>query len=240
MNSKLLGLLAAGLLMGPMAANAQLTSVDHGAAAIDANGLMWANTVGSNLTWSPTGAAGSAQAWIAGLNASDYGGYNNWTLATGNGSAGVNTTTDQLGELFYKDCGNTAGTSTVLNNPGKNCGALSAVNTALNTNYSGVLPGAVFFSSSLYGTTCCNIYDTYWWVFSSPFSSQGAWNYDTNFGETLNGEAIAVRTPEIDPASAASAFTLLLGGMAVLRGFRTKWRPHGDSNPGSHRERVVS
>jgi len=90
------------------------------------NGLMWANTVGLNLSWSSTGAAGSVQGWVAGLNASDYGGYNDWTLATGNGSVGANTMTNQLGELFYTDCGNSVGTSTVFNKPGKKCTALSA------------------------------------------------------------------------------------------------------------------
>ncbi len=45
------------------------------------NGLMWANTVGLNVGWNPNGGAGTAQGWVAGLNAEDYGGYNDWTLA---------------------------------------------------------------------------------------------------------------------------------------------------------------
>ncbi len=217
MNKSILGLLAAVAMVGPFSAHAQLTSVDNGAAAIDGNGLMWANTVGTYLSWSSTGAAGSAQAWIASLNASDYGGYNDWTLATGNASAGPNTTTDQLGDLFYSDCGNSVGSSTVLNNSGKNCTALSAVNSVI-----GKSPGAVFFSGSLYGTTCCNIYTTYWWMYETPNSSQGPWNFDTSFANgKLTGDALAVRAvPEIDPASAASGLALLLGGLTVLRGRR--------------------
>src|SRR5258708_28099097 len=74
MNRRILGLLAVAAMGCSLSANAQLTSADNGAAATDTHGLMWANTVGTNLTWSSTGAAGNAQAWVAGLNASDDGG----------------------------------------------------------------------------------------------------------------------------------------------------------------------
>ena len=36
------------------------------------------------------------------------------------------------------------------------------------------------------------------------------------------GHQAPTAVPEIDPASAASAFTLLAGGLAVIRGRRTK------------------
>jgi hypothetical protein len=223
MNRTILAFLAVAAMAASLGAHAQLTSVDHGAAAIDGNGLMWANTVGTNLSWSPTGAAGSAQAWVGGLNASDYGGYNNWTLATGNGSVAANRTTNQLGELFYSDCGNSPGTSSVLNNAGKNCTALSAVNNVINSNTNGVTNGGIFFSSSLYGTNCCDPINTYWWAYLTPNSNQQPWNADTQFGFIVGlGDAVAVRAaPEIDPASAASGLTLLLGALAVLRGRRT-------------------
>jgi hypothetical protein len=214
MNTTILRLGAAAMLAS-LSAHAQLTSVDNGAAAIDGHGLMWANTVGINLSWSATGAAGSAQAWVASLNTSDYGGYNNWTLATGNGSAGANRMTNQLGELFYTDCGNSPGTPSVFNNPARKCSALSVVNSVISTP-------TLFFSNSLYGTKCCNIYDTYWWVYQTPTSGQQPWNYDTNFGPLVGlGDALAVRaTPEIDPTSVGSALTLLVGSLAVLRGRR--------------------
>jgi hypothetical protein len=213
------GFLAVAAMVASLSARAQLTSTDHGAAATDGNGLMWANTVGTNLTWSSTGAAGSAQAWVTGLNASDYGGYNNWTLATGNGSAGANTMTNQLGELFYTDCGNSLGTPSVLNRAGKNCTALSNVNSAITNSPI----GSIFFSGSLYGTTCCNIYQTFWWVYQTPASRQQPWNFDSNFNfQVGTGDALAVRmaAPEIDPASAVGGLTLLLGALAVLRGRR--------------------
>jgi hypothetical protein len=205
--------LGAAAMLASLSAHAQLTSADNGAAAIDRNGLMWANTVGTNLSWSATGAAGSAQAWVASLNTRRYGGYNDWTLASGNGSAGANKTTNQLGELFYSDCGNSLGTTSVLNNPGRKCTALSAVNSVISTP-------SIFFSNSLYGTKCCNIYDTYWWAYLTPTSTQQAWNFDTNFGPVVGlGDALAVRSvPEIDPTSIGSGLALLVGSLAVLRG----------------------
>jgi len=217
MNRRLLGLLAVAAMGCSLSAYAQLKSADNGAAATDANGLMWANTVGTNLSWSSTGAAGSAQSWVAGLNASHYGGVNNWTLATGDGSVRANTMTNQLGELFYTDCGNSpssSGNLSVLNNPGKKCTALSALNKVIGTP-------DIFFSGSAYSRLT-----GYWWVYETPGSFQNLWNNDTNFNGMVGiGDALAVRkvtaAPEIDPASAASGLALLLGTLAVLRGRRT-------------------
>ena len=119
MSRAIVGMLVVAAMMGSLSARAQLASTDHGAAATDVNGLMWANTVGTNLSWSPTGDAGSAQAWITNLNATNYGGFNDWTLASGNGAVGANTMTNQLGELFYSDCGNAVGSASVLSKAGK-------------------------------------------------------------------------------------------------------------------------
>jgi hypothetical protein len=223
MNRHVLGLLAVAAVVGSSSAHAQLKSVDGGAAAIDGNGLMWANTVGINLGWSTSTAyTGTAQAWIAGLNASDYGGYNNWTLATGNGNAPASTMTNQLGELFYTDCGNSSGNATVLSNSGKNCTALSALNSVIGTP-------SIFFSSSV--NTAVSGSDTVFWAFKTPNSSQQGWTNDSSFGSLSGpplvglGDAMAVRAaPEIDPASAGSGLALLFGTLAVLRGRRTKLR----------------
>jgi hypothetical protein len=40
--------------------------------------------------------------------------------------------------------------------------------------------------------------------------------------DTVASTDIVVRAPEIDPASAMAALTLLAGGLAVLRGRKTK------------------
>jgi hypothetical protein len=234
MERRILGLLGVAAMVASMSAHAQLKSVDHGAAAIDRNGLMWANTVGIDVSWSgypnpqigPLDAPGSAQAWIAGLNATHYGGYSDWTLPTGDGSFQSNTTTNQLGELFNTDCGNSPGQFTALNNPGKKCTALSAVNTALRTDmifmasspYAGNAPTASAFNGN---------FD--FWVYQDFSSSLQLWSDDTVFSPyglgplTGIGDALAVRevaAPEIDPTSAVSGLALLMGSLAVLRGRR--------------------
>jgi hypothetical protein len=230
MNTKKLGLLAVSALLASLSAHAQLKSVDQGAAVIDSNGLMWANTVGIDVGWSGypnaqtggSGQPGSAQAWVAGLNATDYGGYNNWTLATGVGSAAPNTTTNQLGDLFYNDCGFSAGAPST----GKSCRGFSALNTTLRTDmiflasspYAGNAPDATAFAGNFF-----------FWVYADSSSTQALWTDDTVFGNAGigpfigTGDALAVReAPELDPASAAGGLTLLLGGLAVLRGRRGK------------------
>jgi hypothetical protein len=227
MSRQIHGLLAV-VAMVPSLAFAQFKSVDHGADLVDSNGLMWANTVGIDGGWSGypnaqtggSGGAGSAQAWVAGLNATDYGGYNNWTLATGVGTDTPNTTTNQLGELFSSDCGFSAGASSA----GKTCGGFTALNTTLQTDMiylssspnAGNGPGASAFNQNFY-----------FWMYADYSSSGQLWNNDTQFAVSGvgvfvgTGDALAVReTPEIDPASAASGLTLLLGGLAVLRGRR--------------------
>jgi len=213
MNRTIPVLLAVAAMVGSLSAHAQLKSKDHGAVVTDGNGLMWANTLGTDLSWSATGDAGSAQAWVAGLNAGDYGGHNDWTLASGDGNVAANTSSNQLGELFYTDCGNSIGTSTVLKKPGKNCAALSALGSVIGSPQ-------IIFSGSEYLPLAGQ---GYWWVYTTPNSSQQPWNNDTNFnGMVGTGDALAVRAaPEIDPASAASGVALLLGSLAVLRGQRT-------------------
>jgi hypothetical protein len=215
MNRQIRGLLAVAAMVVSLSAHAQLISTDNGAAATDGNGLMWANTVGIDLGWSTSGVyTDTAQAWVASLNARDYGGYNDWRLATGDGSVGANTMTNQLGELFYTDCGNSVGQSTGLNNAGKNCTALSTLNRAIST------PSLIFSGTAAPAFESGG--DTAFWVFGTPTSAQVPWTNDTAFlGNVGRGDALAVReAPEIDPASAASGLTLLLGGMAVLRGRR--------------------
>jgi hypothetical protein len=125
-------LLAAGLMAGPLAANAQLTAVTR-------DGVTLINDAALNVTWvadaslsgfvfwSKTHAAGSAQAWIDGLNIKNYGGFSDWSLPTGDGSytatscglgCGYGSSTDgalnQLGYLFINELGN-AGASPITN-----------------------------------------------------------------------------------------------------------------------------
>ena len=54
----------------------------------------------------------------------------------------------------------------------------------------------------------------------------GGWNADAHFGNEIahsnNALVQATSAPEIDPAGALSGLTLLAGGLAVVRGRRSK------------------
>jgi uncharacterized repeat protein (TIGR03803 family) len=190
-------LIALVLISGPLAAYAQLTSVDRGFVAIDRNGLMWANAVGENLYWTPTGGTGTAQGWVAGLNASNFGGYNDWMLASGDASRSStgNTTTNQLAELFVTDCGNAPSSdnqaTTSLNNPGFDCTALSAVDAFLIHGAPQLPPGyAIFYSASGAGF---DFYGTTWWVFTTTGNDQMEWDHNGDYNGQNAGAALAVR-----------------------------------------------
>jgi hypothetical protein len=195
--------LTALALLSPVVANAGFTSVDGGLAVTDKNGLMWANTVGYGY-FSATAAAGSAQAWVAGLNAIDYGGYSHWTLATGNANQnpGVgNATTNQLGELFFNDCLTLA------------CAGFSALNNAIAAGVGNVPGDALFFSSSQIGT---DVYGPTFWatIDTSSEAYQQFWDEDAAFGGVVGyGDALAVR-PNVVPLP-ASVWLMLSGLVGV-------------------------
>jgi uncharacterized repeat protein (TIGR03803 family) len=209
MNTIFKCLIALALVSGPLTANAQLISVDRGFAAIDRNGLMWANAIGLDLFWSPTGGEGTAQGWISSLNASNFGGYNDWTLATGDASrvSNGNTTTNQLAELFFEDCGNSPSTDTnvisSLNNPGYDCTALSAVNAFFIDGAPPLLPGyAIFYSASIAGY---DYYGATWWVFITTGNDQTEWDYDDDYNGENSGAALAVR--RIPPLASTALYS---------------------------------
>jgi PEP-CTERM motif len=196
-NRTALGLLSTVAMLCSTVSAAQLKPADHGAAAIDNHGLMWANTVGINLAWNPAGGPDTAQGWVANLNATDYGGFNDWTLATGDFNVAPNTTTNQLGELFYTDCGNAVDQQTALTIPRSNCRALSALRPVINagmgpTPGSG-FPGAILISSSTFlGQDFPGCND--WAVYDTSNSSQRSWTCDTSFnGVVGEGDVLAVR-----------------------------------------------
>lgn len=223
MHRRILGLVAVAAMAVSFSAHAQLIS----SVVTDSNGLMWANTVGINLGWSQSpGFPDTAQAWVAGLNAGNYGGYDDWMLATGDGSVAPNTTTNQLGELFYTDCGNSVGSFTSLTNPGKSCSGLSSLQNAITAddfNKTG-MPLNLIISATPYHPLD-DFEQQGFWAYQMDDSSQRVTTTDTVVdGVVGRGDALAVRrvnqVPEIESASAASWFTLLLGCMAVLRGRR--------------------
>jgi hypothetical protein len=110
--------LAVALLMGPLVAHAALTPVTQdGDRMINDSTLnvTWADMESaSDLVWSSAAEEGSAQAWIATLNAKNggrgYGGHNDWRLATGDryGAYSPVSAANELGSLFFTELGNTA------------------------------------------------------------------------------------------------------------------------------------
>src|SRR6185312_1383397 len=189
-------------------ANAQFTAVTRdGVTLINDSSLnvTWVADAGLSgpLTW------GSAQAWVAGLNASDYGGYNNWQLPTGDGVYTTNPlviggivqeawglSTDpaknQLGWLFFNELGNQ------YQHPLSNAGPFTNLN-----------PNGSLWSSSDY-------FDP-----NFPGTGPDAWAYDTPGGlEILNdegftGEVLAVRSGQV-PVSEPATVSLLAVGLAGL------------------------
>lgn len=126
-------LMALPLVSGPIAARAALTPYEINGQRVVSDSTLnvtWADVASPiNLTWSPAGAAGSAQAWVASLNAGKFGGFDDWTLPTGDGTfttsgggggygVGPSTseTKNQLGYLFINELGNTP--SSALTNQG--------------------------------------------------------------------------------------------------------------------------
>jgi hypothetical protein len=219
MNMKFLGLLAA--LAISFNAHAQLTTVDNGLALEDKDGLMFANTVtgcGGGCSGTLGGPNGSGAAWVATLNAEDYGGYSNWTLATGNSTFAPNNTTNQLGQLLGVDCATFS-----------NCLPFTSMISNIAPQVGG---GVITFGSSSVapyvpgcgeGAACGSTYYIYNLVTNPGFgkSGPGILTFDTEpFYEVTLAVRDVVAAPEINPASAASGLTLLLGGLAVLRGRR--------------------
>ena len=230
-----LRLLTVAALLYSVTTYAQLKPVDQRAAAIDAAGLTWANTIGLNLAWNPAGGPGTAQAWVANLNAIDYGGYDDWTLPTEDLTAPPNTTTNQLGELFYTDCGNTAGQQTVLTIPTKNCRALSALKAAIQAGTNGFSGDILISSGTLLGVDAGV---DVWGVYDTSSSSLRGWSGDSSYvGVVGRGDVLAVRFADVKPETSSLAYglgprsvpepdTLALLAMGTLGLFSRRWRNH--------------
>jgi hypothetical protein len=219
------------LLVAPVAANAALTSItiDGDSMVNDsALGVTWAGVVSpSNLIWS-TSQAGSAQAWAASLNTIvnsngtiGYGGYKNWTLATGDGAytTGYNTNfnfgtpegfgastsgaLNQLGYLFINELGNTPGSSITNTGPFRN----------LSDN-------AFYWSSTAEG-----LYTGGGWGFNTNDGFQyGSISPLNDYVNIMYGEALAVRSGLASPVPFPASGWLMLSGMGGLGFFLRKRR----------------
>lgn len=138
---------------------------------------------------------GTAQAWIAGMNAANYGGYSDWRLwsalnADSSGPClGHNCSGSELGHLFYVD------------------GGFSAFQSIK--------------SSTVLTNVFTNLQSDYYWS-GTEFSSGRAWHFYTNGGyqiSTLKGYqsyAWAVRSGDVAAVPLPAAVWLFGSGLAGL------------------------
>jgi len=199
MNRVSLGLVALALQWGPLVANAALISADGGLVVDDPDAnLMWSSNVAGVLA-SPS----AAQTWISGLNASDYGGYNDWRLPTTvdsyPASAGTNPdqSSSEMAHLFYGELGQISGSQ------------ITAVHSADYSLFSG-LSDNVFWSGTVYSAN-----PAYQWAFDPNNGSQ--YYVPANGGASA---ALAVRS--LNPVPLPASAWLLLSGLGGL-GF-AGWR----------------
>ena len=211
MNSKLLGLLAVGTLAGPIAANAQSTTYTYQGAALDVMLNINAPAGWTSINVPPNIAVGPLNGFIT------------LSAPLGDNLNDVSVTPTYIGiysdsPLFkgvfaFSTNGNGAidGWSMSLN--GDVPGPGGYTHTATSVDFGGVGGDSATMSTN------CTAY------VSAPF---GPSPQNFSCGSTGSNTTPGVwtgpptRAPEIDPASAAGGLSLLLGGVAVLRGRRTK------------------
>jgi hypothetical protein len=211
---KILGMVA--LMAAPIAANAQAVTIDFKGTIADASGIFAGDTgtiAGSYVfnysNADPTqsaGTVGSALGW----QSSSAGAYMFSTAAVFN-----------AGNNIYSDGppGSLSNQSIVLATPGQSFLAANWQQTDPND-----------FTLSALGITSTG---TPWSheglpVFGAGDQVPGEIEVEINGAPSLldynvtSLQVVRTRAPEISPASAASGLTLLLGGLAVLRGRRPK------------------
>jgi hypothetical protein len=221
------GLLATGLLAGNESGAANLAANGSFETPTVPSGSFTNFSVGSSLLsdWSVVGPAGQSVSIVSGSFAQNGVTFaaengNQWLDLTGDGSnstEGVSQTIttipgDKYSLSYY--IGNTSG------------GSIFGTTSTVNGSFGGV---AFSDTNSTADTTGLN-----WAQFTHTFVATGTSatlvfsNGDPSSDNSNGLDNIVVtnlgpitNVPEIDPASAASALVLLLGGVAVLRGRRT-------------------
>lgn len=186
------------------------------------------------MTWQ------GANAWVHYLDAINYSGSNQWALPTTvdsissngypNGLLGytgtvpnVSISSSQMAMLFYGQLGEMTGAPITTTNNG-------------NTGY------ALFNNLQSYaywsGTEFSGTNGSVAWDFNTMVGSQGG----DGKAQAYYALAVApgdIAAPELDASSAAGGITLLLGGIAVVRGRRRERTTHAQAEAICERNSVV-
>jgi hypothetical protein len=241
MNTKILGLLAVGLTAGPIAANAQTTTLDYQGTVM--NGISIYLPVGQTQA-TPLPTANFTGTLTASLTLTGSLSANDLTLV----SYDINLNGRSNGTIFSLT-NITAGPPDVIREPGGPifCGTTSCID--LTTSHGAFTGATIDLTSFTYHSNFEHVVigptgDSFSFAFGNVnggCESILPANNAPYMGPTINpcradasnskaGVWTVTRTPEIDPASAVSGLTLLLGGVAVLRGRRAQMVPGPESN----------
>jgi hypothetical protein len=204
MNYKILGLVTiVALLAGPMVANAQVTTLDY-------QGSIFTNmSVSGNGSFPDVPTLSSVVGDVV-LSAPLGANLNDVTLVPTAFSFNAPLLNSDLFTVIC--CGNTDSFAFTTNS----MGAITGWNVDLSFTFVGT--NSPSGNSVVLGTSG----DSYVGFGSTPFGcGQNGCSLLIQESNTTPGVwSVAQKAPEIDPASAASGLTLLLGGLAVIRGRR--------------------
>jgi hypothetical protein len=232
MNTKILGLLAVGLTAGPIAANAQTTTLDYQGTVM--NGISTYLPVGQTQA-TPLPSADFTGTLTASLTVTGSLSARDLTLV----SYDINLNGRSNGTIFSLTH-ITAGPPDVIREAQgvvpNFCDTTNCID--LTTSHGAFTGATIDLTSFSYHTSFEHVVigptgDSFAFLFANTNGTcENILPHDAPYmGPTINpctasasnGEAgvwTVTRTPEIDPASAVSGLTLLLGGAAVLRGRR--------------------
>jgi hypothetical protein len=196
MKTALIRSVAVALLAGPVAAHATLVGVTSQGDPLvydDSENVYW--TADGSL--SGIGNRGQSSDWVYSLNVENYGGFNNWTLPTGDGTYfanGLSTSfeNDQLGWLMNNEGVCTSGS------------AAPFINLFPSNGNPPYILG--YWSSS-------NVYEPTYMGGGYRYLSNGCGLYEDDVGDG-HAYAIAVRTPE--PAT-LSLLAVGVVGLGLMR-----------------------
>jgi hypothetical protein len=229
MNCKRFGILTVALIAVPLAAGAQILTLDYQSNALTGNTSFYSGPQVTPFTtqqeysaaFTTTPFIGSLTATLAGSLGGDLSGLIDVTGVSSSGTPfnwGFNVNAESLGgdPLQFSTFAGSSGGIDLTTQNGVITGAI------MNIDFSSYHGPSMSLTVGPYGDS----------VSFTQGGSEGLCTYVASGGggnpctvvasSTSAGAWLATQAPEIDPASAASGLTLLLGGLAVMRGRRTK------------------